>query len=63
MDCTKALLLQFEIDREELGLNWEMYTGDEYTAAKAQARYIKGIPELIESLNDQDGRVQAPSEA
>ncbi len=51
---TKALLLQFEIDREELKEHWEdgHYNDKELVEALGQAKYIKRLPYVIRALGD-----------
>jgi len=49
---TKALLKQFEIDLEDLKDGWanKAYTGDKSLEAQAQAAYLEGIPDIVDSL-------------
>ena len=49
---TKALLLQFEIDLEDLKEGWAYgsYVGEKSEKAQAQAAYLMGVPALIDSL-------------
>jgi len=49
---TKALMLQFEIDLEDLKDGWanKAYTGEKSLEAQAQAAYLEGIPAIVDSL-------------
>lgn len=49
---TKALLLQFEIDLEDLKDGWAngAFSDEKQVKAQAQSAYLTGIPRIVDSL-------------
>lgn len=55
--CTKALLLQLELDQEEIKENWahNRYTeNDNEAQAKGQVAYILGLDVTIRSMKEDE---------
>lgn len=55
--CTKAVLIQLELDQEEIKDNWanNRYTeGDNEAQAKGQVAYILGLDVTIRSMKEDE---------